>query len=201
MSDVRISDLPLILSGDIRSNNVLPIVDIDSNVTNRITLDQLKGYVNSGETFLYEVGSGTCSTQRVGVGGSAIGDYSIVAGGRNNTSSAQYSTVSGGLNNTSTGQLSTVSGGLNNTSSGGYSTISGGYCNTSSGYISTVSGGYRNVIGINGVINSWDNVTYGGTISGYFSDIVPSSTSSGLGVESTFELGLRSNSVSSTTLF
>jgi hypothetical protein len=60
MSDVRITDLPLILSGDIRSNNVLPIVDVDNDITDRITLDQLRTYVNSGETFLYEVGSGTC---------------------------------------------------------------------------------------------------------------------------------------------
>jgi hypothetical protein len=51
MPDVKITDLPLILSGDIRSNNVIPIVDVDNDITDRITLGQLKTYVNSGETF------------------------------------------------------------------------------------------------------------------------------------------------------
>ena len=33
MSDIKITDLPLILSGDIRSNNVLPIIDVDNDIT------------------------------------------------------------------------------------------------------------------------------------------------------------------------
>jgi hypothetical protein len=173
MSDVRITDLPLILSGDIRNNNVLPIVNVSGDTTNKITLSQLKTYVNSGNTdvfvtggtysagtttftnntggtfnvtgftagaSLYEVGSGTCSTQRVGVSGCAIGNYSIVAGGSGNTSLSSGSTIGGGFFNT----ISSCSGYYEN--GGGFSIIGGGFCNTSDVNITTISGGWKHTI-------------------------------------------------------
>ena len=138
----------------------------------KITVDDLGSLFGGGS--LYEVGSGTDSTQRCGVNNVANGNCSIVAGGFCNTSSNDRSTVSGGQNNTSSGFGSTVSGGqfnaaigdrstigggrLNtssggysfvgggrlNTSSGGFSTVSGGFCNTTSGTYSTIGGGRQN---------------------------------------------------------
>lgn len=58
MADKRITDLPLILSGDISSNDVLPIVDITTDTTNKIEVSQLKSYILSGVTsgYTYEIG-------------------------------------------------------------------------------------------------------------------------------------------------
>ncbi len=56
MADKKITELPLIFSGDITSNDVLPIVDVDLDITNRIELDQLKSYINSGQTDTYITG-------------------------------------------------------------------------------------------------------------------------------------------------
>ena len=74
----------------------------------------------------------------------ANGDYSVIGGGNNNTSSSISSTVGGGRGNTSSGSYSTVGGGESNTSNGIYSTVGGGFNNTSSGSSSTVGGGYQN---------------------------------------------------------
>lgn len=56
MADKRITDLPLILSGDISSLDVLPIVNVELDITNKITADQLKAYINSGFTDVYITG-------------------------------------------------------------------------------------------------------------------------------------------------
>lgn len=56
MADKRITDLPLILSGDISSLDVLPIVDVELDITNKITVDQLKAYINTGFTDVYITG-------------------------------------------------------------------------------------------------------------------------------------------------
>jgi len=53
MADKRITDLPLILSGDVSSLDVLPIVNVELDITNKITADQLKAYINSGFTDVY----------------------------------------------------------------------------------------------------------------------------------------------------
>jgi len=50
MANKKITELPLILSGDISSNDVFPIVDVELDITNKVTVDQLKGYINSGTT-------------------------------------------------------------------------------------------------------------------------------------------------------
>jgi len=58
MADKRITDLPLILSGDISSNDVLPIVNVEDDITNKIEISQLKSYILSGVTsgYTYEIG-------------------------------------------------------------------------------------------------------------------------------------------------
>ena len=61
MADKRITDLPLILSGDISSLDVLPIVNVELDITNKVTTDQLKAYINSGITDVFVTG-GTYNT-------------------------------------------------------------------------------------------------------------------------------------------
>ena len=61
MADKRITDLPLILSGDISSLDVLPIVNVELDITNKVTADQLKAYINSGITDVFVTG-GTYNT-------------------------------------------------------------------------------------------------------------------------------------------
>jgi hypothetical protein len=50
MANKKITELPLILSGDISSNDVFPIVNVELDITNKVTVDQLKGYFISGTT-------------------------------------------------------------------------------------------------------------------------------------------------------
>ena len=58
MADKRITDLPLISSGDVSSNDVLPIVNVEGDITNKIEISQLKSYILSGVTggYTYEIG-------------------------------------------------------------------------------------------------------------------------------------------------
>ena len=56
MANKRIDELPLILSGDITSNGVLAIVDINSGITNSITIEQIKEFTNSGLTDTFVTG-------------------------------------------------------------------------------------------------------------------------------------------------
>jgi len=56
MANKKITELPLIFSGDISSNDVLPIVDVALDITNKITVDQLKEYFISGLTNTYITG-------------------------------------------------------------------------------------------------------------------------------------------------
>lgn len=114
-------------------------------------------------TSLYEVGSGTDSTQRVGVGADASGGYSLVGGGTGNTASGNYSFVGGGSCNTID---SITSSGCNVYGS----TIGGGSCNTISSYSSyydlfgnTIAGGTRNT-----TVSSYFN---GQTIGGGFKNV------------------------------
>ena len=150
---VTLQDLiHIVITGDTSQGNF-------AGSSYKATIQQVSDIILSGQTQLYEVGSGTDSTQRVGVGADASGNYSTVSGGELNISSNNYSTVSGGRNNTSSGNHSFIGGGSGNTANncftfigggrenitiGFYSTISGGYCNTSSGGYSTVSGGLNN---------------------------------------------------------
>jgi hypothetical protein len=97
----------------------------------------------------------------------ASGDYSVIAGGQNNTASGNVSVVGGGEWNTASGSHSVVGGGWMNTASGYRSVVGGGYGNTASGlYNSFVGGGYGNTA------SGWYSVVGGGdenTASGYAS--------------------------------
>jgi hypothetical protein len=76
---------------------------------------------------------------------SAIGDYSTVAGGRQNRSTSDYATVGGGVSNTASGgYYPTIAGGVSNTASAQYAAVGGGIDNTASQTSATVSGGSYN---------------------------------------------------------
>lgn len=112
----------------------------------------------------------------------ASGDYSVIAGGRDNKNSATSAVIAGGWNNTVssvegvvcggwlnsvTKNLGFVGGGQANTASGtlfGYNSIGGGLGNTASGEFATIMGGRSNVAsgyytsvlgGYGGVANKW----------------------------------------------
>jgi hypothetical protein len=74
----------------------------------------------------------------------ASGEYSVIAGGRNNTASGGSSVVGGGRQNTASGWASFVGGGWRSIASGQYSFVGGGFGNTASGAYSAVIGGYSN---------------------------------------------------------
>ena len=59
MADKRITDLPLIFSGEVTSDDVLPIVDIDLDITNKIELGQLKSFILSGVSDNFVTGGHT----------------------------------------------------------------------------------------------------------------------------------------------
>jgi len=135
---VTLQDLiHIVITGDTSQGNF-------AGSSYKATIQQVSDAILSGQTQLYEVGTGTDSTQRIGVSAEASGDYSLVAGGTGNTSSGNYSFVGGGKCNTSSGTYSTISGGWDNTSSGYYTTISGGYTNTAIGFYSIIGGGLQN---------------------------------------------------------
>lgn len=86
----------------------------------------------------------------------AGGNYSVIGGGGNNsTSNNNYATIGGGYNNSASGSssdFSTIGGGYSNSVSGnysGYSTIGGGINNSVSGSFSTrstIGGGNNNSV-------------------------------------------------------
>ena len=118
MANKRISQLPYVGNTGYTATDIMPIVNylgVTSGTTKHTPLSDLKSYIISGlsaTTQLYEVGSGTDSTQRIGVSNDASGNYSVVSGGRNNTACGIDSTISGGFLNTTIGNLSVVGGGL-----------------------------------------------------------------------------------------
>lgn len=111
---------------------------------------------------------GNWSTLSGGLNNSVQNTYSTVGGGEANTivnptpGAAQYphGTISGGGSNSVRATAATVSGGLNNLASGGSSVIGGGEFNTVSSILGTVSGGIRNT-----------SNSYGEWIGGLFSTI------------------------------
>ena len=143
MANLPISVLPNVTATGVTPNDLLVIVNYDTALgdTKNITALDLKTYINSGDTSLYEVGSGAGSTQRIGLNNDASGDCSVISGGQNNTASSSYSTVGGGVGNTSIGKYSTVSGGFYNSTEGFYSAVSGGRQNIANCDYSTVGGG------------------------------------------------------------
>jgi hypothetical protein len=74
----------------------------------------------------------------------ASGEYSVIAGGRNNTASGGSSVVGGGADNTASGVGSFVGGGKGNQAIENGSFVGSGGFNTASGVLSFVGGGYEN---------------------------------------------------------
>ena len=87
----------------------------------------------------------------------AGGDYSVIGGGRNNTSSGSNSTVGGGYSNTASSYYATVGGGNLNQATSQASTVAGGRLNSASNLYSTVGGGISNQA------NGEQSVVAGGT--------------------------------------
>lgn len=90
----------------------------------------------------------------------ASGNYSVIAGGRANTSSGVESTctagyysvasgdqsvVSGGEQNTASSSRASIGGGAFNTASAGFSRVGGGGSNQATAYASVIPGGYGNI--------------------------------------------------------
>lgn len=60
-SDRRIIQLPLIFSGNVNGNIVLPLDDPSDNLTKKINLDQIKTFVLSGDTIVKNINVPTFS--------------------------------------------------------------------------------------------------------------------------------------------
>jgi hypothetical protein len=151
------------------------------------TSNAASGYestIGGGE---YNTASANDSTIGGGISNTASGSRSTVSGGRLNTASGYCSTIGGGFRNVASGILSTIDGGRCNISIGRCSVIGGGSNNRVNNNLSTIGGGQNNSIGVLGVIDGYFNESYtGNTLDGTFSNISPSSTSSGLGTDAEF---------------
>ena len=75
--------------------------------------------------------------------GSYAVDWQLSRAANTEVASGNYSVVAGGIDNTASGNSATVAGGLTNTASGNYSVVGGGNSNTASGSYSSVSGGFE----------------------------------------------------------
>ncbi len=115
---------------------------------------------------------------------SALGDWSVVSGGQQNTANGSWSsigggqnnhadkvgaTIAGGVGNYADGYMSAIGGGNNNTANGRWSTIGGGAGNMASDTAGTVSGGKYNKA------QGWYSVVAGGG----GPDLVDSNSASG----------------------
>jgi hypothetical protein len=205
MADKRITDLPLIFSGDVTSTDVLPIVDVNLDITNKIEVDQLKSYILTGINDFYITGgtydnnTGTLTLEDNN--GTSFGVTGFTTGG---TGTSLYEVGSGldstqrvGVNSAALGNISIIAGGSGNTASGYVSVISGGILNTSLGDSSVIGGGSCNTSGINGIVDSIYNQTFSGNIpfGGFYGSFSPSSTLSGLGSGSTFSFYFSSTNI------
>lgn len=74
----------------------------------------------------------------------ALGDYSILVGGMNNTASGERSNIYGGYENTATGAYATIVGGYYDEASGSYSSVIGGTYNKATNSYASVFGGSNN---------------------------------------------------------
>ena len=102
------------------------------------------GFSSGGSTptaSIIQVGTGSCSSVRIGVGNNASGSWSSAEGGRCNTASGYQGFGGGGCGNVAFGCSSTVVGGLANISNGDGSFIGGGFQNCVTGLSGFVGGG------------------------------------------------------------
>jgi hypothetical protein len=93
---------------------------------------------------IMQIGAGTGSTERCGLSNQAVGNYSVVTGGKFNCAFGNFSTISGGIYNCTYSDFDTIAGGQNNITLACQSIIGGGSYNTTSGNDSTISGGKNN---------------------------------------------------------
>jgi hypothetical protein len=133
----------------------------------------------------------------------ASGDYSFVAGGRNNKASGKYSAVVGGgdydpafqqsWGNYAVGDYTFVAGGIHNYANEDYSGIIGGGFNVTSGYGAFVGGGWYNRASGNGSLvgGGFENYaqSYAEAVFGFFSTIGGGSTSSAVATDRLFVIG------------
>jgi hypothetical protein len=122
------------------------------------------------------VASGDFSVIAGGQDNTASGLWSVVGGGGSNTASAQYSVVVGGQSNTASGNASFVGGGVSNTASGG-AFVGGGVSNTASGSASFVGGGTGNTAsGDYSAIPGGYNLRVGARSFGFSGQLTPPQT-------------------------
>ncbi len=171
---VTINDLTPITSGSVdAANDVLAIVDVTGNITNKITVDDLKGAMGVGGGSVIDVGTGPNSTVRIGNNNTASGYYDAVLGGLNNSATTTnpgmgiggMAFIGGGNGNCVTGLGSVIVGGGNIYPPLGYQFPN---CITGNGDISFIGGGVGNCI------TSFGGAIVGGctnTISGCYSSI------------------------------
>ena len=190
MADKRITDLPLILSGDITSTDVLPIVNVNLDITNKIEVDQLKSYILNGVNDYYVTGGTYNPNNGIATFTNNNGDTFDVSGFL--TGYTNFYTTGATLSGTTiffdrtdllnaydvnlssliiyssgTGTNSTYRVGLNNVTSGNFSLVSGGYYNTTLDSYSTISGGYCNTTNSGSGCNFIGNGEFN-TISAYY---------------------------------
>lgn len=137
---------------------------------------------------LIRLGTGSCSTLRVGLNNVASGSFSAVLSGEQNQALNEYDFIGGGSNNCLNSECGVITGGRDNTNEGFSSVIVGGEFNVinASGGRSGILGGWQNTI-CNG------SSTIGGgsfnTVSGYSSFIGGGRCNSGTGGCSTISGG------------
>lgn len=117
----------------------------------------------------------------------ASGNFSTIAGGQNNTSSAAGATVGGGGGNTASGISSVVSGGAANVASALTSAVVGGNTNLARSQSSFVGGGENNIAGDAGAANARCTVGGGDTnvASGQESTVAGGNQNQATGTQST----------------
>jgi hypothetical protein len=128
------------------------------------------GQVLSGftGTTLYEIGSGTDSTQRTGTSSDSSGNCSVVSGGISNTVLGLAGFVGGGGFNTVSGDRSVITGGggscpaLGNKTLCNYNFIGGGIQNVVNGTFSSIVGGGSILLANGNIINSCYSTIVGG---------------------------------------
>jgi len=87
----------------------------------------------------------TSSIQTILGSNSALGQFSLVAGGYQNKASGLYSNVNGGTVNVAGSGWAVVGGGNHNQALSGYSVVAGGWSNCANNWATTINGGYGNV--------------------------------------------------------
>ena len=106
MANVKITDLDQIPFSSITTDDVFPIVDVDGDVTYKISLDQLKTYVNSGNTDVFVTG-GTYSDGTATFTNNSGGTFDVT--GFSTSTMFTGGTVTGGTNFTAGLTANTIS--------------------------------------------------------------------------------------------